>query len=185
MTISRTAMVCLLLGFCAGVRAAAEDPLNRDSPQSSATAFLAACHAHDYQRAWRYIDLRKLPAGQRLKDGTQLAQQLQQILDRDSQFDIAALSKNPEGKHAGTDRERVDSFTVKDKPVPLELERVTLRSGAKVWLFSSASVDLIPQIARMVSDSPVERHLPDPLVNWKLMDTALRGSIGVVPHARW
>lgn len=166
-------MICLLLGSCAAVQAAGQDPLDRDSPQSTATAFLAACHSHDYQRAWRYIDLRKLAADQRLKDGTQLAQQLQRILDRDPQFDIAALSKNPEGEPAGRNQERVDSFNVKDKPAPLELERVTLRSGAKVWLFSAASVDLIPQIARLVSDSPVERHLPDPLVNWKLMDTAL------------
>ena len=166
-------LVCLLVGFCAAVQAANEDPLNRDSPQSSATAFLAACHAHDYQRAWRYIDLRKLAADQRLKDGTQLAQQLQQVLDRDPQFDIAALSKNPEGDPAGTNQERVDSFTVNGKPVPLEMERVTLRSGAKVWLFSSVSVDLVPQIARLVSDSPIEKYLPVPLVSWKLMDTPL------------
>jgi len=147
--------------------------LNRDSPQSSVTAFLAACRARDYQRAWRYIDLRNLPADRRLKDGTGLAQQLQQILDRDAQFDLAALSRNPEGEPAGADRERVDSFTVSGKPAELELDRVTLRSGAKVWLFSSASVDLIPRIARLVGDSPIEKFLPDPLVSWKLMDTAL------------
>jgi MscS family membrane protein len=168
-----TAIVCLLLWLCGGAYAAGQDPLNRDSPQSSATAFLAACQAQDYQRAWRYMDLRKLPAGQRLKDGTQLAKQLQQILDRDAQFDLAALSGNPEGDPPGTNRERVDSFSVDGRPLALELERVTVGSGAKIWVFSSASVDLIPRIARLASDSPIEKYLPEPLVSWKLIDTSL------------
>jgi len=179
MTRPRIAIVCLCWGLL-GSAHAAEDPLNRDSPQSCVTAFLAASHAHDYQRAWRYIDLRKVPAGQRLKDGTQLAQQLQQILDRDAQFDLAALSTNPEGDPAGTNQERVDSFTVNGKPVALELERVTLRSRAKIWLFSSASIGLIPQIARLASDSPIEKHLPDQMVSWKLMDTSLWRWIALV-----
>jgi len=164
-------MVCLGWGLCGGERAAGQDPLNRDSPQSSVTAFLAACHARDYQRAWRYIDLRKLPADRRLKDGSELARQLQQVLDRDAQFDVAALARNPEGDPAGTNRERVDSFTVNGEPAALDLERVTLRSGAKVWLFSSGSIGAIPQIARLVGDSPIEKHLPEPLVSWKLMET--------------
>jgi MscS family membrane protein len=167
----RIAIACLFCGLCFG--AVTQDPLGRDSPQSSVAAFLAACHAGDYQRAWKYIDLRKVPAARRLKDGTELARQLQQILDRDAQFDLAALSGSPEGEPAGTNRESVDSFTVNGKSAALELERVTLRSGAKVWLFSSASLDAIPQIARLASDSPIEKYLPDPLVNWKVMDTAL------------
>ena len=118
-TACRAWIVCLCLGLSGGAHAAGQDPLNRDSPQSSVTAFLAACQARDYQRAWRYIDLRKLPAGQRLKDGAALAQQLQQILDRDAQFDVAALSANPEGNPPGTNREHIDSFTVKGKPAAL------------------------------------------------------------------
>src|SRR5208282_1752505 len=118
-------------------------------------------------------DLRKLPADRRLNDGTQLAQQLQQILERDVQFDMGAFSRNPEGSPAGTDQERIDAFSVDGKTLELQLERVTLRSGAKVWLVSSASVDLIPRIARLASDSPIEKYLPEPLVSWKFMDTPL------------
>jgi len=171
LTTLRAAVALVFLGCCAAP--AGQDPLDRDSPQNSVTAFLSACHAHDYQRAWKYIDLRKLAAGQRLKDGAQLARQLQQILDHDAQFDVAALSKDPEGSPPGTNQEPVDSFTVAGKSAALALERVTLRSGAKVWLFSASSVDLIPGIARLVTDSPIERLLPEPLVNWTLMDTSL------------
>ncbi len=55
--------------------------------------------------------------------------------------------------------------------IGLDLEHVTLRSGLSVWLFSSDSVALIPQLARLVSESPIERHLPQPLVDWEVIDT--------------
>jgi hypothetical protein len=74
-----------LLGFDG---AAAQDPLGRDSPQSSVAAFLAACRSKDYLRAWRYFDLRGVAAGQRVKDGIEIARQLEDILDRDPQFDF-------------------------------------------------------------------------------------------------
>src|ERR1700682_4826077 len=144
-----------------------KDPLDRESPQSSVYSFLQACHAHDYEKAAKYLDLRKLAAEQRLKDGPQLAQQWQQILDRDATFDVATLSHEPEGSRAEglrPNREKVDSFTVNGHTLDLELERIKLRSGIYVWLFSSDSIERIPQILRLTSDSPVEKHLPDPLV---------------------
>ncbi len=167
-------MAGFLLGIAVRAQAAnAPDPLDRDSPQSSAAAFLSAAEGKHYDRAWRYIDLRKLPASERLKDGTELTQQLQQILDRDPQFDLASLTNNPDGDPPGNQHERVDSFTINGKAEVLEMERVTLHSGAKVWLFSASSVPLIPEIARLASSSPIEKYLPLPLVSWKLLDTAL------------
>jgi MscS family membrane protein len=152
------------------------DPLNRNSPQSTVYSFLEACRSKNYAQAWRYLDLHALPKEDRLKDGTPLAQQLAHILDRDTQFDVAALSRNPEGdRNDGLppERERVDSFTIGGKTLYLELERMTLHSGVEVWLFSSDSVALIPQLAQISSDSPIEKVLPRPLVNWTLMDTPL------------
>src|SRR5579864_4035801 len=175
----------LLLGnaFSQTTQAAkSKDPLNRETPQSSVYSFLQASHAHDYDKAAKYLDLRKLPPDQRLKNGPQLAQQLQRILDRDAQFDVANFSNDPEGSRAENlppNRERIDSFTVNGQTLDLELERVILRSGIHVWLFSSDSVDRIPQIVRLTSDSPVEKHLPDPLVSWKIADTPAWRVIGL------
>jgi MscS family membrane protein len=153
-----------------------QDPLDRDSPQSSVVSFLEACHSRNYARALRYLDLRKLPEEERLKDGTQLAQQLEQILERDTRFDVAALSRHPEGDLTSglpANREQVDSFTSNGQTLDLELERVTLRSKLSIWLFSSDSVARIPRIAQMASDSPIEKYLPVPLVSWKLLDTSI------------
>jgi MscS family membrane protein len=166
------ASVVLLIGLCAS--GWSQDPLHRDSPQSSVVGFLEACHAKDYRRSWRFLDLRKIPTAQWVKEGVQVSQQLEHILDHDTQFDVAALSKNPAGDGSrASNRELVASFTEGGKTRQLELERITLRSGVSIWLFSSESVDLIPQLARGFTESPIEKHLPDPLVNWKLLDTPL------------
>jgi MscS family membrane protein len=152
------------------------DPLNRESPQSCVFSFLEACHSRDYARAWKYLDLRKLSADARFKNGPQLALQLGQILDRDARFDIASLSREPGGDSSdglASDRERVDSFIVSGKALELQLERVPLRSGVSIWLFSSDSVERIPQLAQLLTDSPIEKRLPEPLVSWKLIDTSL------------
>jgi MscS family membrane protein len=148
--------------------ATAADPLTRDSPQSSVTAFLQAFRSKDYQRASRYLDLRKLPANQRSKQGAQLAQELGQVLENDTRFDEAALSQKAEG-----DRETVASFTAGGKTLEVQLQHVTLRPGVSIWQFPAETVELIPQLARLASDSPVEKYLPAPLVSWRFMDTAL------------
>lgn len=174
-----TAVLSVSLLFGASQQPApkpSEDPMHRDSPQSSVISFLEAYHARDYVHAAKYLDLRKFPRTERLKAGGGLAQQLGQILDRDSQFDVADLSRDPAGGRDGSsppDRERVDSFSINGHTLDLEVERVQLRSRLSVWLFSAASVERVPQLARMTSDSPVERYLPDPLVNWSFLDMSL------------
>ena len=153
-----------------------QDPLNRESPRKSVFSFLEACHARNYTKAARYLNLRQLPSEERATEGPQLAQQLARILDHDVQFDVGALSDDPLGDAAdprAAARERVDSMNLNGRPVNLELERVTFQSGLSVWLFSSDTVRLIPQLAPLVSSSPIERHLPPPLVNWKFVDTSL------------
>jgi MscS family membrane protein len=159
-----------------------KDPLNRDSPQSSVFAFLEAYRAHDYARAAKYLDLRKLPP-QTIKAGPEAAAKLGQILSRDTRFEIGDLSRDPEGGRADSlppNRERVASFTVDGKTLDLELERITLRSKVSIWLFSPDSVERIPQLSRITSDSPVEKHLPEPLVGWSFLETSLWRWIALV-----
>jgi MscS family membrane protein len=163
--------------------AANTDPLDRNSPQSSVVAFLEAAHAKNYAKAWRYLDLRKLPEDQRLAGGTELARQLETILDRDTQFDVGNLSLSPEGDVSDNltpNRDRVDTFHVNGQTLELDLERVTLHSGLSVWLFSSDSIAKIPIIAQMTDNSVIERHLPLPLVNLQLIDTPLWRWIGLI-----
>lgn len=191
------ALFVLLLCFCLCGRAQvaspspnpvapavkSQDPLHRESPQSSVFSFLETCRAKNYVQAWRYLDLRGAPRDHRFKDGPQLAQQLERILERDEQFDVASLSASPEGDRSdglAPNRERVDSFQLNGQRVDLNLERVTLHSGLSVWLFASDSLALIPRLARLASDSPIERYLPSPLVDWKPAETPVWRWIALV-----
>jgi MscS family membrane protein len=163
--------------------AANTDPLNRDSPQSSVVAFLEAAHSKNYGKAWRYLDLRKMPEEQRLKESAELARQLEAILDQDIQFDVGNLSRDPQGDvtdNLQPNRDRIDTFHVNGRTLELDLERVTLHSGLSVWLVSSDSVERIPLIAQTTNNSVIEKRLPLPLVNLQLIGTPLWRWIGLV-----
>src|ERR1700730_18815349 len=107
------------------------DPLNRSTPQDSVFHFLEACHAHDYSKAVRYLDLRKMSTVERAKQGPDLARQLEDLLD-DTPFDITMLSRDPEGDQSDDlppNREGLDTFQVDGQKVELQMERVALKPG--------------------------------------------------------
>lgn len=160
-----------------------QDPLNRDTPQSSVLSFLEACHAKNYAKARRYLDLRSLKDADRAKQGPQLAEQLELVLDADPRFDVASLSREKDGEtddDLPRDTDLVDTFTVDGKPQQLKLEHTTLKSGLQVWLFAPDALGMIPKLAAMSTGSPIDKYLPPPLVNWKLIDTSLWRWIAMV-----
>ena len=179
---SRLAAFLLFTGACVGIlpgqtsppaTSAASDPLGRTTPQSSILQFLEACHAHDYSRATHYLDLRGMSAADRAKSGPGLAQQLEDLLD-DTGFDIATLSRDPEGDHSdglGYEFQHLDTFKVNDKTLDMQLQRVEFKSGLKVWLVSAASVAMIPAAHQILSETPFEKLLPQLLVTTEVFDT--------------
>jgi MscS family membrane protein len=163
----------------------AKDPLGRGSPQSSIFQFLEACHAHDYAKASRYLDLRGMPSDQRLKSGPDVAHQLEDLLD-DTPFDIAALSRDAEGDQSdglGSDFEHLDTFRVDGRTLDLQLERIALRPDLHVWLVSSDSVAMIPEAHKLVAETPFEHKLPQMLVTFEILDTPVWRWIALIAMA--
>ncbi len=159
-----------------------KDPLERTSPQSSILRFLEACHARDYNRATSYLDLHRMAPGERAQNGPELARQLEDLLD-DTPFDIATLSREPEGDQTdglAYTTERLDTFHVDGLTQTLYLERVTLKNGLQVWQVSADSVELIPEAHKMVAESPFEKKLPQPLVTIEFLDTPIWRWIALV-----
>jgi MscS family membrane protein len=148
------------------------DPLGRDTPQSAVIRFLEACRTRDYKQATSYLDLRALPSAQRALEGPTLAKQLEQLLDRNTEFDAGSMSRNPQGDTGGG-HEPVASFVDEGHAYQVDLERVQLHPNYPVWQFSSSSVGLIPQLYKLVGESAFERRLPEPLVSWTLLETAV------------
>ena len=151
----------------------ARDALGRTTPQSSIFQFLEACHARNYTKALLYLDLRKMPAPQRAKDGPELAKQLEDLLD-DTSFEITSLSRDPEGDAAdglSADAEQLATFQVDGKTLDLQLERVELKPGMHVWLVAPESIALIPQAHHLVAETPFEQKLPEFLITFEIFDT--------------
>src|ERR1019366_3594489 len=137
------------------------DPLGRNTPQSSVFRFLEACHSRDYSKAAYYLDLRRMLPADRARAGPDLARQLEDLLD-DTPFDIATLSRDPEGDQSdglGATLEQLDTFHVDGQALDMQLERVELKPGLHVWLVSAASVAMIPTAHQIVAETPFEKKL--------------------------
>ncbi len=184
---SRTAHVCLLtlwlvllvaaplLAQTSAIESTPNDPLGRTTPQDSVFNFLEACHARQYAKAWHYLDLRQMSAADREKNGPEFARQLEDLLD-DTPFDIATLSRSPAGDledNLPPGRERLASFPAGGQPLDLYLERVDLKKGPKVWLVSADSIPMIPKAHQLLSETSIEKRLPQALVTHELLDTPL------------
>src|SRR5258708_24133292 len=133
----------------AAPNAKSQDPLDRKTPQSAMISFLEACKAGDHKRAMRYLNLNQLTPEQRRKEGPELARDLATILERDAQFDVAALSREPEGskpKGLPPDRDRLVSLNADGKVFELQLERVNLRQERRFELpWTAGNVGQIPE----------------------------------------
>lgn len=150
-----------------------KDPLGRGTPQSSVIHFLEACHARDYSKAAKFLDLRKMAPADRIKAGPELAKQLEDLLD-DTPFDIAALSRNPEGDlqdDLNENLEELATFQPGGQPITLALERVELKPDLKVWLVASGSVSVIPLAHKTIDETAFEKTLPRFLVTYEILDT--------------
>jgi MscS family membrane protein len=167
---------------------AVTDSLGRGNPRSSVTAFLEACEEKDYGKAAQYLDLDKIPASQRAQQGPRLAAQLEDILDSDGRFNALHLSQEAQGnladdpdpaiEQAATIRRRGQTFV-------LTMQRVTPKTGATIWLFSSATVALIPELTphSTGTQAAIEARLPRFLVSTELLGTSLWKWIGLAALA--
>jgi MscS family membrane protein len=153
------------------------DPLGRDNPRSTVTAFLESCHENNYVRAAQYLDLRQVPERSRAEEGPKLARQLEAILNSDSRFSVLSLSQAPEGNlsdDANPNLDHITTITRASNTFSIDVERVVLQAGSDVWLFTPATVSLIPTLANLNEQpSSIEARLPRFLVSIQLLETPL------------
>ncbi|MBV9499098.1 MAG: mechanosensitive ion channel family protein [Acidobacteriaceae bacterium] len=153
------------------------DPLNRLNPRSTVTAFLQACHQHDYDKAAQYLDLSHISPRRQPEEGPALARDLESLLNSASRFDVLRLSQDPQG-NLGDDPdptiEHVTEVSSNDQQFTIELHRNETAKGPAIWLFSASTVAKIPQLMPVSStESQIEARLPRFLVTKELLETPL------------
>jgi MscS family membrane protein len=180
------ALIAVLLFVSGAISAQSTPPrpdeLKRTTPRSSIYNFLDACHQGKFVLASGYLDLRGIRAAQRTVKGSELAKQLEALLDRDPRFEVQRLSDSPDGNREDAlapDRETLVTLQLNGSPVTLDLQRVT-QQDTSVWLVSQQSVELIPELATLAGESAIEKRLPVVLVRTQFLGTPLWSWLAMV-----
>lgn len=131
--------------------APAADPLGRNNPRGTVTGYIQAVARGDYLKASQYLDINLKGIAKTKRDARsqQIAKRLQRILDQNGKMQANSLiSEQPDGDDKdGLDPgvDNVGSFKLEGKTFPVFVEKTTTEEGARVWLFSSKTLDELPE----------------------------------------
>jgi MscS family membrane protein len=133
--------------------------------------FLNAARKNDFDTAARYMNTRL--AGKAAAD---LARDLFVVVDLRLPPRLNQISDQPEGSRVdlgNPDSDFVGTITTETQKTDILVERVTRGKNPPVWLFSSKTLDTIPELYQEVSIVPVERLVPAFLVETRIGQIAL------------
>jgi len=148
------------------------DKLGRDTPRGSALGYLKAGREGDYERAAKYLDLRRLPKPLGSVDPTELARNLKIVLDRTLWVDLSLLSEDHKG-HAEdslpSHRDYVGSIEIGERKINILMQRVRQDDGTYVWLISNATVRHIPELYAEYGYGPIGERLSQILPDYDIL----------------
>jgi MscS family membrane protein len=162
------------------------DSLGRSTPRGTVLGFLGAAHRGDYSAAARYLNT---PLQGPAADA--LASQLITILDRRLPAHLDQLSNQPDGSvndnlPLGTDL--VGSIPTSTGGLNILVERIRRPEGL-IWLFSSATLERVPEAYSELNPHSIDEYLPAwlskrgwfsiPLWQWIALVAGLVLAIGV------
>jgi len=125
----------------------------------------------DDEVASRYLNTRL-----RGKAAADRAHQLFQVLDRSLPPRLNELSDDPQGSLSDPlrpDQQRVGTILSNDRNVDISVERVDRGKSGSLWLFSSKTVDAIPDLYEEINETSVDSVLPEFMSNTRLLGVPL------------
>ncbi len=143
---------------------ASGDPLGRDTPSGTVLGFLQAAQSGNYKAAADYLHL---SAVRRQSQGEDLANKFKVLMDRAFVGNLRRLSTRSEGGQdigGSLDQQVIGVFSSGDVDVPVTLTHVTDSNGVKIWLFSSETLNKVPDLYDNLKAHQVENKLPSSLV---------------------
>jgi MscS family membrane protein len=135
-----------------------EDPLGRNTPRGTVVGFMKAADRGDYDQAASYLEITMHG-----EYATNLAQQLQSVLNNETSIDLNGLSRKPEGSGNSQtpDRELVGIAKSPSGDVKIWLVRVHRANITPIWLFSRGTLQQVPDIYDASGNlSGFEKHIP-------------------------
>jgi MscS family membrane protein len=148
-----------------------KDALGRSTPQGTVLGFLNASHKGDHELAAGYLN-----TPLHGKAALDLAHQLYVVLDRRLPARLNQLSDNPEGSFSTPlkpNQELVGTINSNHGNVDIFVERVDRGKSGFLWLFSSETLDAIPELYDEVNEVTVDTILPEFLVRHRIAGIVL------------
>jgi len=139
-----------------------KDPLGRTTPRGAVLGFLIAARKGEDGVAAQYLN-----TPLRGDSAATLAHQLFTVLDRRLPPRLNEISDKPEGSLADPllpGQELVGTISSDNGNVDISVERVDRGSSGSVWLFSSNTLDSIPDLYEEINTVSVDTVLPKFLV---------------------
>jgi small-conductance mechanosensitive channel len=131
--------------------------VDRSTPRRTLESFLEAARDADFSRAALCLDLQSDADRSR---GSELAEELSYVLYRRAAIDLAKVPDDPSSMEGPV---TVDTFSVREQEVPLQLARVRFDDGIHRWLIARTTVRRIPEIAATYRSVRWEDKLPSRL----------------------
>ena len=160
------------------VRTPIPDSFGRDTPRNTVQGFISALSENDYLLASNYLNLSKAD------NPTTVVRQFKQALDTGGRFlpDLQ-ISNTPEGyltDQLPPNQEKVGNISIKDKNVPLLLERVVSKKGERYWQFSNETLSSIPDVIENTEPTLISRYTLDSLEDKKIFGYQLTDVVAAV-----
>jgi len=147
------------------------DALGRTTPRGTVLGFLKAARQGRNEVAAEYLNTRL-----RGQAAASLAHELFVVLDRHLPARLNELSDRPEGSlsvPAKPDEEQVGTISSQGAAVDIFLERINRGKTGRLWLFSKATLEVIPELSAETNIESLKRVLPPFLVTTEIAGIAL------------
>src|SRR6266851_4692462 len=148
-----------------------KDSLGRSTPRGTVLGFLSVARNGGDELAAQYLN-----TGLRGNAAAVLAHQLFVVLDRRLPPRLNQLSDQPEGSSLDPlkpDSELVGTISSDNRNVDIFVQRVDRGKSGPLWLFSSKTLDSIPDLYDEVNVVSVDHLLPDFLITTRIASIAL------------
>jgi MscS family membrane protein len=149
------------------------DPLGRSTPHGTLVGFLHAAQNGKYRDASQYLQLSK---NERARKGEEIAQQLQELMDEAFVGKVGSMSNRREGSAATgaqENHETIGTIRVDDTTTNVDLVRVADAHAGEIWLFSSETLAVVPELADQLDSDRIEARLPGFLATRRFLHTPL------------
>jgi MscS family membrane protein len=159
------------------------DPFGRETPRGTLLGFIKAAQEERYAVAIEYFQPAPSRRRRSEQDDEEVAAQLLTIFNQKFAGALELTSRDPLGRlddGLPPDQERITGALGATDKFPVQLVRLEEVQGRKLWYFSRATLDHVPEMYDSLTFPEIEKQIPQTLVTHRLLFMPLWQWIAIV-----